>query len=98
VAALPNGQRGPAFGVAQSGLLAAQGLGIVLAGAAARWISPPAVVAVAGMLGVAAAAMLAAGWARHRSLLAESAGERGPAATSGPSMGTPTAGDQAETV
>jgi MFS family permease len=98
VAALPNGQRGPAFGVAQSGLLAAQGLGIVLAGAAARWISPPAVVAVAGMLGVAAAAMLAAGWARHRSLLAESAGERGPAAASGPSMGTPTAGDQAEAV
>ena len=36
VQALPNGQRGRAFGVAQSGLLAAQGLGILIAGAAAR--------------------------------------------------------------
>jgi predicted MFS family arabinose efflux permease len=70
VAALPNGQRDRAFGVAQSGLLAAQGLGILMAGAAARWISPPAVVAIAGALGVVAAAVLATEWARHRSLLA----------------------------
>ncbi len=66
---MPNGQRGRAFGVAQSGLLTAQGLGILIAGAAARWISPPTVVAVAGALGVAAAAALAVEWARHCSLL-----------------------------
>jgi predicted MFS family arabinose efflux permease len=76
VAALPNGQRDRAFGVAQSGLLAAQGLGILMAGAAARWISPPAVVAIAGALGVVAAAVLATEWARHRSLLAGLDGER----------------------
>ena len=73
VQAMPNGQRGQAFGVAQSGLLTAQGLGILSAGAAARWISPPAVVAIAGTLGVTAAAVLAAEWARHRSLAAGSA-------------------------
>jgi predicted MFS family arabinose efflux permease len=99
VAALPNGQRGRAFSVAQSGLLAAQGLGILMAGAAARWISPPAVVAIAGVLGVVAAAVLATEWARHRSLLAGSTGERhrptaaasapppGPAAASDPGGG-----------
>jgi hypothetical protein len=56
VTALPDGQRGRAFGAAQSGLLAAQGVGILLAGTAARWISPPAV--------------LATEWARHRGLVA----------------------------
>jgi MFS family permease len=78
VQAMPNGQRGQAFGVAQSGLLTAQGLGIVIAGAAARWISPPAVVAIAGALGVTAAAVLAVGWARHRSLVS---GSSSPAAS-----------------
>lgn len=59
-------QRGRAFGVAQSGLLTAQGLGILIAGAAARWLSPPAAVAIAGALGVTTAAVLAAEWGRHR--------------------------------
>lgn len=81
VQALPNGHRGRAFGVAQSGLLAVQGLGILAAGAAARWISPPTVVAIAGALGMAAAAVLAAEWARHRGLLAESTGGRHLATT-----------------
>jgi MFS family permease len=76
VQAMPNGQRGQAFGAAQSGLLAAQGLGILVAGAAARWISPPAVVAIAGALGTAAAAVLAVGWARHRGLVTGLARER----------------------
>jgi MFS family permease len=84
VQAMPNGQRGQAFGVAQSGMLTAQMLGILIAGAAARWISPPVVVAIAGALGVTAAAVLAAEWARHRSLVAGSARERsGPAAAAG---------------
>jgi MFS family permease len=86
--ALPNGQRGRAFGVAQSGLLTAQGLGILIAGAAARWISPPTVVAIAGVLGVIAAAILAAEWGRHRSLLAGLAHERSspPAAAGAASL------------
>jgi MFS family permease len=71
VAAMPNGHRARAFSVAQSGLLAAQGLGILAAGAAANWISPPAVVALAGMLGMLAAALLAAEWTRHRGVLAD---------------------------
>jgi MFS family permease len=97
VSALPNGRRGQAFGVAQSGVLTAQGLGILLAGAAARWISPPTVVAIAGLLGVVAAAVLAGEWARHRGLLTEPGGERRPAAApSGPSLDTPAVGDQAE--
>ena len=84
VQAMPNGQRGRAFGIAQSGLLTAQGLGILIAGAAARWLSPPAVVAIAGALGVIAAAVLAAEWGRHRSLLAGPARERsGPVAAAG---------------
>jgi MFS family permease len=84
VTALPDAQRGRAFGVAQSGLLGAQGLGILMAGAAARWISPPTVVAIAGALGMAAAAVLATEWARHRSLLTGPANERrSPAAAAG---------------
>ena len=84
VQAMPNGQRGRAFGVAQSGLLTAQGLGILIAGAAARWISPAAVVAIAGALGVTAAAVLAAEWGRHRSLLTGLARERsGPVPAAG---------------
>ena len=87
VQAMPNGQRGRAFGVAQSGLLTAQGLGILIAGAAARWISPPAVVAIAGALGVIAAAVLAAEWGRHRGLLAGLARERsGPVAAAGAAL------------
>lgn len=89
VASLPNGHRDRAFGIAQSGLLAAQGLGILAAGAAARWISPPAVVATAGIVGVAAAAVLAAEWGRHRGLLIAPAGERRHAAAAGgPAAGT----------
>jgi len=97
VDALPNGQRGRAFSVAQSGLLAAQALGILLAGAAARWISPPTVVAIAGVLGAAAAAVLAVEWARHRGHLTAPTAERRPPAAPlrGPSLDMPAAGDQA---
>lgn len=95
---LPAGQRGRAFGVAQSGLLAAQALGILVAGAAARWVSAPTVVAVAGLLGATAAAVLAAEWARHRSVLAAFAAERraSAAAPREPSLDMPAAGDQAK--
>ena len=77
VTAVPNGHRARAFGVAQSGLLAAQGLGILAAGAAANWISPPTVVAIAGLLGMVAAAVLATDWARHRGVFAALADDGG---------------------
>jgi MFS family permease len=95
VASLPNGHRDRAFGVAQSGLLAAQGLGILTAGAVARWISPPAVVAIAGVLGAAAAAVLATEWVRHRGLLAALADQcrHAAAEVGGPHAGTPAASD-----
>jgi len=90
VEVLPNGQRGRAFGVAQSGLLAAQGLGILAAGAAASWISPPTVVAIAGALGVTGAAVLATEWARHGGVLAGLPGERpAPAPAERPAAGAP---------
>ncbi len=63
---LPASGRARAFGVAQSGLLAAQGLGILAAGAAAQAIGPEAVVAVSGLLGLTAATLLAMGWAHRR--------------------------------
>jgi hypothetical protein len=58
-----------AFATAQTGLLAAQGLGILLAGAAASALGAPAAVAVAGLIGVILAAALASDWARYRAAL-----------------------------
>ncbi len=93
VAAVPNGHRDRAFGIAQSGLLAAQGLGILVAGAAAHWISPPTVVAIAGLLGMTGAALLATDWPRHRAVLAGLAVEPGgpPPAAATPAAATPAA-------
>ena len=62
---LRGAARARAFGVAQSGLLAAQGLGIVVAGMAASTLGPQRVAGIAGLLGVSAAAILAARWAGH---------------------------------
>ena len=70
VRALPRGQQVPAFAVAQSGLLAAQVLGIVAAGAVAQRVGPQAAVALAGLLGLIAAAVLATDWIhRHGEVL-----------------------------
>ena len=58
------------FAVAQCGMLAAQGLGIVTAGALAGQIGPQPAVAVAGLLGLVAAGLLATDWAdRHAELI-----------------------------
>jgi MFS family permease len=67
--ALPAAQRAGAFAVAQSGLLAAQGLGIVLAGAVAQRTGPQAAVALAGLTGLLAAATLATEWTSRRPVL-----------------------------
>jgi MFS family permease len=65
VTALPPGQRVRAFAVAQTGLLAAQGLGILTGGAVAQRVGSPGAVALAGLLGLLAAAALATDWTRR---------------------------------
>jgi MFS family permease len=54
VQAVPSAIRGRAFGIAASGLIAVQGLGVLLAGVLAEWLSPGGAVAVIGALGLAA--------------------------------------------
>jgi hypothetical protein len=58
-----------ALGSAQSGLLAAQALGFVAAGAMAQLIGPQAAVALAGLLGLTAAASAGRIWDRQRDRL-----------------------------
>jgi MFS family permease len=71
VRALPQTEKARAFAVAQSGLLAAQVAGLLAAGAVAKRLGPPAAVALAGLLGLVAAAVLATDWIRrHAELLA----------------------------
>jgi hypothetical protein len=60
--ALQPDTRARAFGLAQSGLYAVQGLGILAGGAAAEAIGAPLAVGLAGLIGLTAAAMLAASW------------------------------------
>jgi hypothetical protein len=57
-AATPAAARGRAFGIAMSGIYAAQALGVVLAGAAAQVFAPSTVVAGAGVLGAAGVILL----------------------------------------
>ncbi|HEX2312912.1 MAG TPA: MFS transporter [Thermomonospora sp.] len=62
VAAVPAAGRGQAFGLAQSGILAGQGLGILIGGVAAEVLGPQTVVALAGVAGLSAATMLTMLW------------------------------------
>lgn len=64
VAAVPDSERGQAFGLVQGGIYAFQGLAIVVAGAAAELLTPPLVVALSGALGLAVAAWAASSWSR----------------------------------
>lgn len=66
VAAVPPSGRGQAFGLAQSGILAGQGVGILIAGAAAQVLGPETVVALSGVLGLSVAAMLTLRWNQLR--------------------------------
>jgi hypothetical protein len=63
---VPPSGRGQAFGLAQSGILAGQGLGILVGGAAAQVLGPEPVVALAGVTGLSVAAMLAMTWTQVR--------------------------------
>lgn len=66
VQSVPDSGRASAFGLAQSGLLAAQGLGILIGGAAAQAIGEHLVVGLSGLLGLTAATLLAMGWTHRR--------------------------------
>ena len=68
VSALDTRNRASAFGVAQSGLYAVQGIGILGGGGIAQLGGVPLAVSVAGLLGLCAAARLAVNWARLRLL------------------------------
>jgi MFS family permease len=78
VAAVPPSGRGQAFGLAQSGILAGQGLGILIGGAAAQVLGPEPVVAMAGVAGLSVAAMLSMTWTQVRSGLIASMYEPAP--------------------
>ncbi|GAA1558266.1 MFS transporter [Kribbella lupini] len=67
VQAVPDHQRGQAFGVASTALKSSQGLGILLAGVLAEPLGTPLALAVMGALGTLAAVAAGAAWARaHR--------------------------------
>jgi hypothetical protein len=66
VAALDSGSRASAFGVAQSGLYAVQGLGILGGGGLAQLAGVPLAVSAAGLLGLCTATRLTVNWARIR--------------------------------
>jgi predicted MFS family arabinose efflux permease len=59
VVAAPPQQRSQAFGLAQAGIYLGQGGAVIVAGAAAARHAPPAVIAVNGAIGAAAALALA---------------------------------------
>jgi MFS family permease len=69
VQALRPDTRARAFGVAQSGLYAMQGLGILAGGAVAQLIGAPLAVGLAGLVGLTAATMLATSWTHLRGRL-----------------------------
>ncbi|GAB3149290.1 MFS transporter [Microbispora hainanensis] len=66
VQCVPAAGRAAAFGLVQSGLLAAQGVGILVGGAAAQRLGPEAVVTLAGVAGLCTAAVLAMLWTESR--------------------------------
>jgi MFS family permease len=79
VQALDPSNRASAFGLAQSGLYAVQGLGLLAGGAVAQAIGAQLAVGLSGLVGLTAATMLAMSWTHLRLQLiqaqrAESAG------------------------
>jgi MFS family permease len=71
VQALSPDTRASAFGLAQSGLYAVQGLGILAGGAVAQLIGAQFAVGLAGLVGLTAATMLAMTWTYRRGELIE---------------------------
>ncbi|HZR54820.1 MAG TPA: MFS transporter [Streptosporangiaceae bacterium] len=81
VQALTPETRARAFGLAQSGLYAVQGIGILAGGAIAQAIGPTLAVGLAGLTGLTAATMLAMAWIglRGRAVAAQRPATPGPA-------------------
>lgn len=71
VQCVPAERRALAFGLVHSGLLASQGVGILVGGAAADRLGPETVVALAGAAGLLVAAALAVLWTRSRQEIIE---------------------------
>ena len=63
---VPDHQRGHAFGLAQSGLIAVQGLGIAAFGVIADHLGAPRAIGLAGVLAALLAAVLGIAWDRAR--------------------------------
>ncbi len=63
---VPDHHRGHAFGLAQSGLIAVQGLGIAAFGLLADHLGAPRTIALAGSIGVALAVVFGVAWERAR--------------------------------
>jgi MFS family permease len=82
VQALKPANRASAFGLAQSGLYAVQGLGILAGGAIAQTIGVQRAVGLAGLVGLAAATLLAVSWSHLRLQLIQ-AQRAAPAGTHG---------------
>jgi MFS family permease len=90
VTALPAARRVRAFAVAESGLLAAQGLGILTGGAVAQRVGAPGAVALAGLMGLLASAALATDWTRrHTELISMLSSGRVTAALAGTGTAAP---------
>jgi MFS family permease len=64
VMAAPPAQRSQAFGLAAGGMSLGQGIGMILAGAAAQHFPPSAVIACSGAIGALAAVAITAGSSR----------------------------------
>ena len=72
VQAVPDHQRGQAFGVASTALKTSQGLGILLAGALAEPLGPSKALAAMGAVGALLAIAAGAAWARARRIPTDS--------------------------
>ncbi|WBQ07793.1 MFS transporter [Kribbella sp. CA-293567] len=72
VQAVPDHQRGQAFGVASTALKSSQGFGILLAGVLAERFTPSLALAVMGAAGVVTAVVAGAAWRRARRIPADS--------------------------
>jgi predicted MFS family arabinose efflux permease len=64
VRAVPDGQRGQAFGLASTAMRVSQGVAVLLAGASADVFAPGHVIAVSGALGAVCAWIVATRWHR----------------------------------
>ena len=80
--AVPDGQRGQAAGIASSGLLAVQGVGVLLGGVVAGAWGVKWAVSGAGLVGMILALMLGVLWSRANARIAAGSGGSGGASAS----------------